>query len=235
MNTLEKTTHLRKPILDGKEKIPEPFPCTVTFWGLCWEELMSATWLAWLLAGVWLKRSVILTWKPGQILKKWITRGFWIITLLASGQWVLSCRANSKELKGDKWLFSTFKSCKMQRIRDLSTITLVVKSEIAQSCPTLCDPMDCGLPGSSVHGIFQARILEWVAISFSRGSSTPRNQTWVSCMVGRHFTVWATREEYCSRDYTNFSLMCKQTNQTKSNQPNKAQWFFCLEFMHHFV
>ena len=45
------------------------------------------------------------------------------------------------------------------------------ESEVAQSCPTLCDPMDCSLPGSSVHGIFQARVLEWVAISFSRGSS----------------------------------------------------------------
>ena len=48
------------------------------------------------------------------------------------------------------------------------------ESEAAQSCPTLCDPMDCSLPGSSVHGIFQARILEWVAISISRGSSQPR-------------------------------------------------------------
>ena len=45
------------------------------------------------------------------------------------------------------------------------------ESEVAQSCPTLCDPMDCSLSGSSVHGILQARILEWVAISFSRGSS----------------------------------------------------------------
>ena len=48
-------------------------------------------------------------------------------------------------------------------------------SEVAQSCPTLCNPMDCSLPGSSVHGILQARILEWVAISFSRGSSRPRD------------------------------------------------------------
>ena len=62
------------------------------------------------------------------------------------------------------------------------------ESLVAQSCPTLCDPMDCRLPGSSVHGIFQARILEWVAISFSRGSSWPRDQTWVSHIVGRHFT-----------------------------------------------
>ena len=54
--------------------------------------------------------------------------------------------------------------------------------------------MDCSLPGSSVHGISQARILEWIVISFSRGSSWPRNQTWVSCIEGRFFTVWATRE-----------------------------------------
>ena len=59
-------------------------------------------------------------------------------------------------------------------------------SEVAQSCPTLCDPMDCSLPGSSVHGIFQARILEWVAISFSRGTSWPRDRTRVSCIVGRY-------------------------------------------------
>ena len=67
-------------------------------------------------------------------------------------------------------------------------------SEVAQSCPTLCDPMDCSLQGSSVHGIFQARVLEWVAISFSRGSSWPRDQTLVSHIAGRRFTVWATRE-----------------------------------------
>ena len=71
------------------------------------------------------------------------------------------------------------------------------ESEVAQSCPTLCDPMDCSLPGFSVHGIFQARILEWAAISFSRGSSRPRDQTQVSRTVGRHFTVWATREAPC--------------------------------------
>ena len=49
------------------------------------------------------------------------------------------------------------------------------ESEVAQLCPTLCDPMDCSLPGSSLYGIFQARILEWVAISFSRRSSQPRD------------------------------------------------------------
>ena len=68
------------------------------------------------------------------------------------------------------------------------------ESEVAQSCLTLSDPMDCSPPGSSVHGIFQARILEWAAISFSRGSSQPRDRTRVSCVADRHFTVWATRE-----------------------------------------
>ena len=68
------------------------------------------------------------------------------------------------------------------------------ESEVAQSCPTLCNPVDCSPPGSSVHGILQARILEWVAISFSRGSSWPRDRTQVSCIAGRRFNLWATRE-----------------------------------------
>ena len=63
-----------------------------------------------------------------------------------------------------------------------------VKVLVAQSCPTLFNLMDYGLSGSSVHGIFQAKILEWVAIPFSRGSSWSRNQTWVSHIAGRFFT-----------------------------------------------
>ena len=66
--------------------------------------------------------------------------------------------------------------------------------EAAQSCPTLCNPVDCSLPGSFLHGILQARILEWVAISFSRGSSLTRDQTGVSRIAGRRFNLWATRE-----------------------------------------
>ena len=68
------------------------------------------------------------------------------------------------------------------------------ESEVPQSCPTLCDLMDCSLPGSSVHRIFQARVLEWVAISFSRRSSRPRDWTQISHIVGRRFTTWAIRE-----------------------------------------
>ena len=58
--------------------------------------------------------------------------------------------------------------------------------------------MDCSPPGSSVRGFLQARILEWVAFSSSRGSSWPRDQIWVSCLRGRFFTIWATREVHCS-------------------------------------
>ena len=56
-------------------------------------------------------------------------------------------------------------------------------------CPTFCDPMDSNTPGSSVHGILQARVLEWVAISFSSGSSRPRDQTQVSGIAGRRFNL----------------------------------------------
>ena len=70
------------------------------------------------------------------------------------------------------------------------------ESEVAQSCPTLCDRIDCSPPGSSIQGIFQTRVLDWVAISFSRGSSWPRDWTQVSHIAGRHFTVWATREAH---------------------------------------
>ena len=69
---------------------------------------------------------------------------------------------------------------------DLSTVVVVL---VTQLCLTLCDPMDCGPPGSSVHGILQARILEWIAISFSRGSSQPRDRTHTSCITGGFFTA----------------------------------------------
>ena len=90
------------------------------------------------------------------------------------------------------------------------------ESEVAQSCLTLCDPMDCSLSGSSVHGIFQARVLEWIAISSSRGSSRPKNRTRVSRIAGRRFAseppgkpkyingdlFWSFTDYFCFIDYT---------------------------------
>ena len=65
---------------------------------------------------------------------------------------------------------------------------------VAQSCPTLCNPMDCSPTGSSVHRISQVRVLEWVAIPFPGDLSNSRNWTWVSGNPGRFFTIWATRD-----------------------------------------
>ena len=65
---------------------------------------------------------------------------------------------------------------------------------VSQSWPTFSNPMDCSLPGSSVHRILKARILDRIAISFSKESSQSRDWTWITCIASRFFTVWATRE-----------------------------------------
>ena len=91
--------------------------------------------------------------------------------------------------------------------------------EVTQSCPTLCDPMDCSLPGSSVHGILQARILEWVTISFSRGSYQPRDRTQVTHIGVRRFNLRATREAlYQCRDGLNLDLFLYLFNNKNSNK-----------------
>ena len=100
---------------------------------------------------------------------------------------VLSCVKTLRSCWGDhRWWPQSLAS----RISQLPVI-------ITQSCPTLCDPMHCSPPGSSVYGIVQSRILDWIAIPFSRGSSWPRDRTcisWASCMVGGFFTFWVTGE-----------------------------------------
>ena len=79
-------------------------------------------------------------------------------------------------------------------LNSLSLSFSSVKVLVAWSCPILWDPMEHSPPDSSVHGILQARILEWAAIPSSRRSSRPRDQTQVSCILGRFFTIWVTRE-----------------------------------------
>ena len=74
-------------------------------------------------------------------------------------------------------------------VRSLCCTFYTVKVKVAQSCPTLCDHMDY-----TVHGILQARILQWIAFPFSRRSSQPRDRTQVSCIAGRFFTNWASQE-----------------------------------------
>ena len=92
------------------------------------------------------------------------------------------------------WIFIFYMSCLGRQILYHLKWSEMKWSEVAQLCPTVCDCMDCSLPDSSVRGIFQARILEWVVISLSRGTSRPRDRTWVSRIVGRGLTGWATRE-----------------------------------------
>ena len=81
---------------------------------------------------------------------------------------------------------------KLPNFHILSLIRKTYKVLVTHSCPLLCNPMDYSPPASSVHGILQARILEWFAIPFSRGS--PTDWTQVSCIAGGFFTIWATRE-----------------------------------------
>ena len=82
-----------------------------------------------------------------------------------------------------------------------------------QSCPTLCDPMDCRPPGSSVHGILQARILEWVVMPFSRGSSPLRDWTHVSC-TGRWILYWLGHQG---------SPPCNKFNEVIHRQENEVR------------
>ena len=95
---------------------------------------------------------------------------------------------------------------------------------VTQLYLTLWDPMDCNPPGSSVHGISQARILEWVAISLSRGSSQPRDQTQVSYVAGRFFTIWAIWEAHCG--LTQLSYLWK-TVASWSLEPFFVGIYFC--------
>ena len=77
-----------------------------------------------------------------------------------------------------------------------NNLCCLLPAEWLQLCPTLCDTRDCSPPVSSIHGIFQARVLEWAAISFYWGSSQPRDRTRVSHVADRHFTIWATRMRF---------------------------------------
>ena len=96
----------------------------------------------------------------------------------------------------------------MLKNKELSRKETAVAMLLAQSCPTLCDPTNRSLPGFSIHGILQARILEWIAIPFYRGSSWPRDWTQVSYTAGRFFTIWATGK----------------ISQEIENHSNKNQW-----------
>ena len=104
---------------------------------------------------------------------------------------------NSSPLREDSllsgWLLGSLLFYRMQIMSEKTEVSMLLLSLLSlslvtQSCPGLCNSMDCSLLGSSIHGISQARILEWVAISFSRQSSQPRDWSHIFCLAGRFFT-----------------------------------------------
>ena len=99
------------------------------------------------------------------------------------------------------------------------TIGPRVKVIVAQLCLTVCDPMDCSPPGSSVCGILQAKTLEWVAIPFSRGSSWPRDWTWFSGIAGRFFTIWVIGfKMFLNLEFHYFTIYSVTKNITTSGE-----------------
>ena len=108
-------------------------------------------------------------------------------------KWRQGKQTTTVRMQWSPWLKNEVKSWVMVLTREIMLKWPSVCVSVTQSCTPLCDPVDCSQPGASVHGIFQGRILEWVAISSSRNPSS-RDQTWVSCIAGRLFTTWATRK-----------------------------------------
>ena len=115
---------------------------------------------------------------------------------------------------------------------EMYVFPLVVSAKAkVKLCPTLCDPMDCSLPHSSIHGIFQARVLEWIAISIS---SQPRDWTQVSRIVSRCFTIWVTGEVLLSaKDLTLsvFSFQFLITDYPKGMMLSGSQDTFIWHFL----
>ena len=136
----------------------------------------------------------------------------------------------TRSIKSQEWAFHQHEtSCPGFSCRK-------VKVLLTQSCPTLCDPKDCSPPGSSVCGILQSRIQEWVAISFSRGSSQPRDWMWVSCTAGRLVSEWTTREDLPScrstidkRSKTHGEVLpsLQEAEASLASQLKRQRWIHC--------
>ena len=107
---------------------------------------------------------------------------------------------------------------------------LCMYAQLFHLCPTLCDPMDCSPPSSSVHGILQARILEWVALPFSRGSCWPRYWTGASCVADGFLTDWVTRTalwQFC-QVIIYFCFILLVTESSLLNYNNFLKAYICI-------
>ena len=158
-----------------------------------------AHWLSWLGAGLWTGvHPPTLCLPPSKIKHTFLSINLAFLLVFewwAAGPQFISGHAGRLQSVFEK--VGTLNSARQFYIPALAFTKYDLNqwtSEVAQSCPTLCDPMDCSLPVSSICGIFQPRVLEWVAISFSKDSSWPRDWTQVSQITGRRFTIWAFRE-----------------------------------------
>ena len=121
-------------------------------------------------------------------------------------------QALSLDINGRYWVgrhFSQSKECTIRmefNINGVHGSISLLKVKVTQSSPTICELMDY-----TIHGIHQTRILKWVAVPFSRGSSQSRDQTLVSCTADRHFTIWATREAHQLTKMLHKSWRSKET------------------------
>ena len=156
--------------------------------------------------------TVWITTNCGKFWKRWEYQTTW------PASWEICMQVEKQQLQLDMEQQTGSKSVKdyVKAIYCHSAYLTFMQTEVAQSCPTLCEPIDCSLPGSSVHGIFQAIVLEWIAISFFRRSSQPRARTQVSHIVDRRFTIWATRKSGKSPDLTPEKSVCR----SRSNSYN---------------
>ena len=133
--------------------------------------------------------------------------------------WLRSILIDAGKKKRDRWinLIMTIKS-------DFTPTSFCARvCLVAQSCPTLCDSMDCSPPGSSVHGILQARIPEWLAIPFSGGSSPPRERTCVSCFTREFSIIWATREADNQLRWLNKMAVVQEDTKLQSELRKKTE------------
>ena len=174
--------------------------------------LESQSWLQ-----SFLKSASLLTLKP-----QWTRYG------VPSTPRMLFCYVSSFEDSKLGCSFGDFCSTSYQQIPARMHQWKKVKALVAQSCPTLCDSMDCSPPGSSVHGILQARILEWAAIPFSRRSSPPRDQTPVSCIGRRILYLLSLQESMCQQ-------RCKRVGVVGGGQATPEEAVSGCAFPHHSV
>ena len=170
---------------------------------------------------IWMKMALTQDmtndWKTGVRINAQFWEGWMSSTAFVqssrSNPWWLLCGSLYKSISAKSygwfWLLALFLKVPEDLIRFCATLHSLHPGYLAtQLYPILCDPTGKSLPGPSVHGILQARTLEWVAMPSSRGSSWPRDLSQLSCIVSRFFSVWATREDFLTSSVSSVVRSC---------------------------